>query len=272
MRIFILPLTSTTRMIIAQRTAAAATAAPRIDDRLAARVHKLWTDWEASPTWWKQRVTTWGRAALDRISYEEATLKSIPRAPPGLFGESLRPPWWRRTWLLRRTEDDPAAAAALLVARQFKIPLVFPPTLVPPGEAAAMVAAYANEKVPEHMNKMAWCAVLAPLTLPFALLPVVPNVPGFYMLYRIWSHWKAWEGAKLLRRIVSEDKFSLEPSADLDAIYKRTALAPTPLLLHDGAVAELARTMGADELTDELHRALAQERARLEKEEAGKEK
>ncbi|EDO19043.1 hypothetical protein Kpol_2000p7 [Vanderwaltozyma polyspora DSM 70294] len=57
-----------------------------------------------------------------------------------------------------------------------------------------------------HRRHAIYCAVGLPLTLPMALLPVVPNVPGFYLLYRIYANYKAYHGALHLMNILKDEK------------------------------------------------------------------
>ncbi|KAK9239737.1 mitochondrial K+-H+ exchange-related-domain-containing protein [Lipomyces kononenkoae] len=267
MRIIVLPLSTSSRLIITQRTAAHALP-PRLDDRLAKRAHTIWTNWENSNTAWKIKVTKWGNAAMDRIPYAEWSLKGVPRAPVGLFPS--RPKKWWEFWKHNEGFQDGKA----LVGTK-RVPLVYPPHLIKEHEAVDSVRQLAEKGLPHHFKYMLLSLGGLPLTLPVAVLPLIPNIPGFYLLYRVWSHWKAWEGAKLLKRIVDESKFVMEPSHAIEGVYHSEApiisdLPDNPtgekMLLQDSQVYTLAKAMDADEVQAELHRALAQVRGRIKKE------
>ncbi|KAK9365856.1 mitochondrial K+-H+ exchange-related-domain-containing protein [Lipomyces kononenkoae] len=269
MRITVLPLSTTSRLIIAQRTAAHAPP-PRLDDRLAKRAHTLWTRWENSTTWWQVKVTKWGNAAMDRIPYDEWSLKGVPRPPFGLF--PLAPKKWWEFWK-RDADLKDKDRKALMGAK--RVPLVFPPHLMKEHEAVDSVRQLAEKGLPYHFKYMLLSLAATPLTLPIAVLPLIPNLPGFYLLYRAWSHWKAWEGAKLLKRIVDENKFVMEPSHAIEGVYHGEAPVvvdrpdnPTgeKMLLQDSQVAALSNAMDAEEVEAELHRALAQVRGHIKKE------
>ncbi|KAK9347776.1 mitochondrial K+-H+ exchange-related-domain-containing protein [Lipomyces starkeyi] len=273
MRIIILPLSTSSRLIITQRTASHPLP-PRLDDRLAQRAHIIWSKWENSTTWWKIKVTKWGNAAMDRISYDEWSLKGVPRPPVGLFAS--RPKKWWEFW---KRSDDLRDREVLMGTK--RVPLLYPPHLIKEHDAVESVRQLAEKGLPYHFKYMLLSLVGAPLTLPVALIPLIPNIPGFYMLYRVWSHWKAWEGAKLLKRIVDENKLVLEPSHAIEIVYHSEApmvvdLPDSPtgekMLLQDSQVATLAKAMDAEEVQAELHRALAQVRARIKKELEKKEK
>ena len=60
----------------------------------------------------------------------------------------------------------------------------------------------------------------APLTAPFAIIPIIPNFPFFYVLWRAWSHYKAWKGAEYLEDLLKLGMIVEKPSKDLDAVYK----------------------------------------------------
>ncbi|KAJ8101173.1 mitochondrial K+-H+ exchange-related-domain-containing protein [Lipomyces tetrasporus] len=272
MRIIILPLSTASRLVIAQRTSSHALP-PRFDDRLAQRAHNMWTTWESSTTWWKIKVTKWGNAAMDRIPYDEWSLKGVPRPPAGLL--PTHPKKWWEFW--KRNDDlrDRNLRDREFLMQSKRVPLVYPPGLIKDHEAAEFVRQLAEKGLPYHFKYMVLSLVGAPLTLPVALIPLIPNIPGFYLLYRAWSHWKAWEGAKVLKRIVDENKFVLEPSHVIEAVYRSEAPMVVDLpggskgekmLLEDSQVTTLAKAMDAEEVQAELHRALAQVRVRIKKE------
>lgn len=148
----------------------------------------------------------------------------------------------------------------------------------------------------EHEKKWAIiCAIGIPITLPFALVPVVPNVPGFYVAYRLYCHIKALYGIRnldyLLEHANGQDyseksvatldtaHLNFKPLKVVDDIYKKNA--PSEVLQrlskdYDGddeamvitkdVIEELTAKLDMDNyVKDELMKALHQETKRLGK-------
>ncbi|KAK9462386.1 mitochondrial K+-H+ exchange-related-domain-containing protein [Lipomyces oligophaga] len=289
-RIIVLPLTTARRLIITQRTEAhfINPRRPRIDDRLTQRAQKMWSDWEKSSTWWKQKVTAWGAKVLDQVPYEEWSLKAVPQAPVGLF--PVRTGTWWIPWSRQNNSvtDSDDKSLQVRTAGTVTVPIVYPvnvqvadPASVTTvggdiGEAVALdLKNWAVQQSPIQIRKLLICAAISPLTLPIALLPVIPNLPGFYLLFRVFSHFKAYEGAQQLRRIVDEKRYVPEPNHALGAIYTEQAssmqdalVSPSGerTLLESESVEKLTKLFDAADLSDEVRRAIAQTRTRISKE------
>lgn len=78
--------------------------------------------------------------------------------------------------------------------------------------------------------KYAWlCAIGLPLSLPVALIPVVPNVPGFYLAYRLYCHIKALQGVNHLNYLLES-----ENNEDSENVLNTTHLNFISLDLIDG--------------------------------------
>lgn len=52
--------------------------------------------------------------------------------------------------------------------------------------------------------------LLLPLTIPFAIIPLVPNIPGFYLLYRVYCHIKVIASLKYLIILLKDGHFNYE--------------------------------------------------------------
>ncbi|CAN3353059.1 hypothetical protein DICA1_A08108 [Diutina catenulata] len=146
-----------------------------------------------------------------------------------------------------------------------------------------------------------WCAIGIPLTLPFALVPVVPNVPCFYLCYRLYCNWKALEGVKnmdyLLEtahpidpkeskksvcEILADDKLvadtthlSFKPITNLDKIYTlnntEEELAPPvqaeeKVLINEEIIDVVTKRLNVPKLKEDLMKAMHQEQKRLDNE------
>ncbi|GAA6059136.1 hypothetical protein JCM10212_003883 [Sporobolomyces blumeae] len=208
---------------------------------------------------WKKRSYDFGERMMDKIEYEEWALKAIDT--------TLAPkPWKRHTSAHASTSDSPAKQDAS--GRNEPVELLFPPSLLEPTPLLDALKTQLEHREPHHRKAMWKCLLVAPLTTPFALLPVVPNFPLFYVLWRAWSHWRAWKASQYLLSLLSSpsSNLSLHASESLDSIY-----APLPpatddstLLLTSDKVPKIVErfSMGEEEQKD-LERAVGQSEDRL---------
>ena len=129
----------------------------------------------------------------------------------------------------------------------------------------------------------------APLTIPFAIIPLIPNFPLFYVLWRAWSHWRgecsvvhqeskinetfsafaAWKSSQYLASLLSTSQIQFVPSPELDKIYSSiptSSSTPSDLLLTMEKVPLLVKAfdMSEDE-GNALRRGVVQAEMRLKK-------
>ncbi|KAI9663189.1 MAG: hypothetical protein M1821_008237 [Bathelium mastoideum] len=207
MRVFLLPISTRRALIYCERVKPQPTAdgKPPILDRITQRVSKTWAEWEKSEEKgihaWKKTVTRYGNAAFKRIPYEEWGLKSIP------------PISKKRTAAIEKAKP--------------KIEVLFPGLFLKEHKVLDILRALASERQPLHRRRMIWSAVGAPLTLPFALIPIIPNIPGFYLLFRAWSHYRALYGARHLEELLDQDCAVPTSSSTLDELYAAGLMNPS---------------------------------------------
>ncbi|KAF2668327.1 hypothetical protein BT63DRAFT_425648 [Microthyrium microscopicum] len=166
-------------------------------DRATNKAATTWTTWEKADGGWRKTLTTYGNAALRRIPYQEWGLKSIPPHS-------------------QKREEE-----LLVKYGQNPVPVFFPPTFLARAEVPEILRKLATERQDLHRTRMIQCGIGAPLTLPFALLPVIPNIPGFYLLFRAWSHYRALFGSRHLEFLVKNNLFTAKASPKLDDIYTK---------------------------------------------------
>jgi len=63
-----------------------------------------------------------------------------------------------------------------------------------------------------------WMAI-APLTAPFAIVPIIPNLPFFFCVWRSWSHWRAYKASAYLEDFLKRDAIIPQESKELDKVY-----------------------------------------------------
>lgn len=164
MRLFLLPISTRRTLIYCERAKPPPGIKPSIQDRVVNKANETWLSFEKTPGGWKKTLTTYGNKVFRRIPYEEWGLKTIP------------------TLSNKRREAE--------LSQQDKVEVLFPSLFLKQNNVLDVCKQLAVERQPLHRQRMIYSAIGAPLTLPFALLPVIPNIPGFYLLFRAWSHWK----------------------------------------------------------------------------------
>ncbi|PHH75404.1 hypothetical protein CDD82_4458 [Ophiocordyceps australis] len=259
MRVLLIPISTRRTFLYAQRLGApgqkgsATTLGPKSAiDRATAWATRKWADWEHKPSGWQRKVVDYGNHAFRRIPYQEWGLKSITAAAAARN---------------RRGEGD-------------KVQLAFPGSIIPVEEAEAVALKLATERLALHRSKMIWCFVAMPITIPFALVPVIPNLPFFYLVYRAWSHWRAILGGKQIRSLVDNKLVELWPSSLLDQLYQKTwschgdrvgAEDKEEMLLTQPQVREFCETLDVAALEIELERAIWQVEKLLQDEKPSRE-
>jgi hypothetical protein len=117
-------------------------------DKITTKAASTWSGWEQAEGGWKKQLTTYGNAALRRIPYEEWGLKSFPP-------------------INNKRQDD-----ALAQYQTKPVGVLFPPSFLKPSEVETTLLKLSKERQTMHQQRMWYCLVGAPLTLPFALIPV----------------------------------------------------------------------------------------------------
>ncbi|KAL9088685.1 MAG: hypothetical protein Q9159_002936 [Coniocarpon cinnabarinum] len=213
MRLFLLPI-STRRTLIYCAPPSLTTSAgkPSLLDRAVLKANETWASWEKdteSVRNWKKRTTEYGNMAFRRIPYEEWGLKSIP-------------PSQRKSGRLKGAEGEKKEAPQ-------KVQVLFPGLYqgLCKESMSDTVRRLATERRGLHRQRMWYSIAGMPLTLPFGLLPIIPNIPFFYLAFRAYSHWKALRGSDHLNEMLSEGRLEPQPSSALDNLYTAGLLYPT---------------------------------------------
>ncbi|BFZ61482.1 hypothetical protein YB2330_002548 [Saitoella coloradoensis] len=248
MKLFAIPVTKRHTLIYAHRLT---TPDPKTlktwevwHDKVTGKAAKMWIEWgkDKNSTWnWKHRTVTIGNKILDNIPYTEYSLRTIPARP-------------------RNPSSTPTS-------------ILYPPALLKPHHISPLATSTLLSLLPYHRKWMWLNVVLSPLTVPFALLPVIPNIPFFVMAFRAWSHWKAMVGGKHLRALVENGELKPTPVKELEEYYKEVPKEPLPdkfwetsngvnedleIILDEARIPELSDTLGCPEIAPELYRMITQ--------------
>ncbi|KAL2266916.1 hypothetical protein VTJ83DRAFT_4193 [Remersonia thermophila] len=202
MRLYVLPISTRRTLLYCQAGKLGGPASESLtwSGRIQSKAARTWSDWENKDRGWQRAVVSYGNQLLRRIPYEEWGLKSVP------------PLSQRR----RQAELD----------RSDKVEVVYPKTLLQADQVSSVLRALATEREGLHRTRLLWCLVGMPITIPVALVPLIPNLPFFYLVYRAWSHWRALAGGRHVQFLLNNNLLVLAPNPLVDAVYA----APKPPL------------------------------------------
>lgn len=164
MRIFLLPLTTRQALVYCQRAKPVQGAKRTIAERINAKTTETWAKWEKAEKGWQKQVVTYGNRALQRIPYQEWSLKSFPPVTGDIGAEHI--------------------------VENKKFEVLYPGNVMDSQDVPKVLARLARDRKSLHFNRFWGSLVAMPFTLPFALIPIIPNLPFFYVAYRAWSHWR----------------------------------------------------------------------------------
>jgi len=217
MRLFLLPITTRQALIYCQRATPKPTKELDYVDRITRKVADTWVKWEAAEKGWQKKITKYGNRGLQRIPYQEWGLKSFPPLTPEVQAEEL--------------------------ADNKKFSVFYPENIIKSEDVPKIMGRLASERKNLHWKRF-WGSLFGlPLTLPFVLVPVIPNIPFFYLAFRCWSHWRALKGSDHLDFLLDHRLLRPVSSAELEQIYLITA----PKLQHSFTYVTRSQVMeGAD--------------------------
>ncbi|KAL0067519.1 hypothetical protein AAF712_005510 [Marasmius tenuissimus] len=228
-----------------------------------AKAQEGWVSWaqeKASATWsgfgkapegsWKLKVFRAGERIVDRVDFEELSLKSVD---PELGPTILHPDFSGKKG--KEKEKN---------APQLSIPLLFPASVYTAQTSLDHLRQLLSTRGPRHRRGIYLWIGLIPFTAPFMLIPVIPNLPFFFCVWRSWSHYRAYRASQYLSTLVENKAIVPEPSDTLDAVY--TTTPDTELLLAREVVPTVVSSFDLSKsATKDIYRAIEQANTRFEK-------
>ncbi|KAK2751535.1 hypothetical protein FQN55_000256 [Onygenales sp. PD_40] len=259
MRLYLVPISTGRSLLYCKRVETQAAKQLSRIDKITDKASATWAKWEEADGGWKKSLVLYGNRVLQRIPYEEWGLKSVPPL-------STR----------RETEELKAHTP---------VDLVYPKNVIKESKVLGLLRQLATERQSLHRRRMWWSIIIAPLTAPIALIPVIPNIPFFYFVYRGWSHWRALSGSQHLCFLLDnnlinpcslpalEQHYAQNPVLNSERITEikdekdehgspeadRQGENPVDgLLLKESDGKKLAKILGPPELAMEVERAVGQ--------------
>ena len=230
---------------------------------------KGWNKLASSKLTVNVKIVEWTRKLLATIPYEENCLRSFPNKQAmirEINEESLH--------LVKPLEKDSHGFVHQSDIKQLNIPdsqlkpiPLYHAKQQSPSKILTELTHFRTDNYKKHKNGAILCAIGIPLTLPFALVPVVPNVPGFYLAYRLYCHIKALLGINHLDYLLENNASHIRfvELHQIDAAYGHTEeeeILLTPEII-DLLVTKLSLE---NHVKDDLTKALMQTRKQLKKE------
>ncbi|KAK6200446.1 mitochondrial K+-H+ exchange-related-domain-containing protein [Scheffersomyces amazonensis] len=185
----------------------------KIESRLIGVATKGWNKISTSKISVNQRITKLIKQLLHTIPYEENCLKSFPSQQAmirEINEESL-------DIVHKKLRSGPSPNNSIVQTEidDLKIPLdqlkpipLYHPSFQNPTTILNQLYRFRDKEQSKHLKYAVLCAIGIPVTLPFALIPIIPNVPGFYLAYRLYCHIKALVGVKHLDYLLEIDESS----------------------------------------------------------------
>lgn len=146
MRLFLIPISTRRALIYARPLRKDASKELSLLDKTTSKAAKTWASWEEAEGGWKKHLVTWGNRVQQRIPFEEWGLKSIPS-------------------LTSQRRADEAYGKK-------KIDVLFPGNSVRLEKLPSILHKISTERQEFHRKKMLWSLGFAPITAPFALVPM----------------------------------------------------------------------------------------------------
>jgi hypothetical protein len=272
----------------------------RLETKVVGFAARTWNNLNTSKYKINQKIVEYVKKLLDTIPYEENCLKLFP-SKSVMIREINKQEVPLSSSLLLSLLIQSEVEKHRIPANQLKPIPLYHPAFQSPATIIDQLYFFRNHARSLHLKNAIYCAVGIPITLPFALVPVVPNVPGLYLTYRLYCNIKALLGVKHLDYLLQtrntdvapaephdSDKVDLqvlvqdtnhltfEINLMMDSIYKLSNTAEElecdhanddeRLLITKEIITVLCEKLELPDLRDDLRKALKHEAKRLDRE------
>jgi len=191
---------------------------------------------------WKRTIYTYGERLMDRIDFEESSLKVLH--PPSNFSRSRAPSTTQST-LIKTSEQKSSSGTEQSTGQtsilETTIPLVYPSNFPSPLPDFMETI---HQRTPLHRKGFWTWLIISPFTTPFAIVPVVPNLPFFFCAWRSWSHYRAWTTSDYLQYLLENGTVRPEPNDGLAEIYSERSSSS---MLTPGSASGTTNSMRVEE-------------------------
>lgn len=264
---------------------------PSLENKLINKFHTLWKQFSTSDAKINQKVVTLVNKFLSKIPWLETCLLSLPS----------------QKFITRKLKDDfkeienkfltIEEVSNHLNNEKFtnedfeKFEFYYPKKITNFDKILKDLKPEFKSQYDIHKKGIFKDLLLMPLTIPFAIVPLIPNIPGFYLLYRIYCHIKVIASLKFFVTLLKDGHLDyLDAGDNITEIYLSSKDAQVRLnileelsnnhnevsdklddtveekiLISEDVAEDLCKAFGDEECTSKLLFAIKQERALLEK-------
>lgn len=236
----------------------------RLESKATGVAIKVWDKISTSKATVNVKITALFKKVLDTVAYQENCLRSFPS----------------KNAMIREINEESMVQnriSQLNLQQQVNPIPLYHPSFQDKSTILEQTRDLMTSRYATHKKYMILCGIAVPISLPFAIVPVVPNIPGFYFAYRFYCNLKAFNGIKHLEYLVDspETHLTFSDRSTIDDIYLKgntkdelsySVQEEERLIISKGIIDELTDALNLPQLNEELNRALRQESARLKKE------
>ncbi|CCH42334.1 hypothetical protein BN7_1878 [Wickerhamomyces ciferrii] len=238
----------------------------KYENKLSNIALKGWTRLKDSDKSYNQKIVHYVEKFLERTPWSENSLISIPSKATILrqaFEEN------------NKDDNKPDSKPSILLLNDtdielnnkgenlLNIPVYYPGSLMSSTQLKNELLTLSSKGQTYHKKQMILNGIGIPISLPFMLVPVIPNIPGFYLAYRLYCNLKAFLGAEHLEQIAKRGDLSFLDHEILDQIYSKQDKT-NDILLNEEIINDLVKTFEIDDAKAHLLKALKQEKEALE--------
>ena len=264
----------------------------KLESKFTGLASKGWNKLSTSDKTVNVKITNIINKLLNTISYEENCLKSFPSQKAMIreineeLLDAIKSKLDTDSSVMVQSEIDTLS----IPVDQLKPIPIYHPSFQNPTTILNQLNRFRDEGHAMHMKYATLCAIGVPLSLPFALVPVLPNVPGLYLSYRLYCNIKALLGVKhldyllessskegLSKEVSSKDTSKVNDKSNvttehltfkaipaIDTFYHPSEATQTEtIIITNDIIDSLCKELGFAHLKDDLHKALHQETERL---------
>lgn len=228
----------------------------RYENKLTALALKGWNSLKASDKSYNKKIVYYVNKFLDTIPWTEDSLRSIPSSSTLLRQIKLT------ETELKESNDKKLISPLDVKAGDYdliNIPVYYPSSILTKENLQLQLKEASEFGLKYHKKHMLITAVLIPLSLPIALVPVVPNVPGFYLAYRFYCNFKAYLGAQHLKELIESNHIIYKESWKLNNIFSE--MNEEPIKINEDIIEEIVKLHDIEPVRGSLLKTLHQARA-----------
>lgn len=261
-----IPITTHKAFVYCRHQKALTGSRPSLNSKAVEWGHRAWSKLEKSNLKVNIKTVQFVNKLLAKIPWEETCLRSVPS----------------QNSIVRELCNAQDAKGVKVKEASYKpIPVYYPSSMIPETTISSQLSTYAKDGCSKHLKYLVYSLLGIPLTIPFIIVPLVPNIPGFYLCYRAWCHYNALMGGKHLQYLTNGEKshllfenvdnvletYSQTKDLELKSVIEKMRLGHIPqeekLLLGKDVVEDVAKIFDAQDLTTHITACLRQESHRL---------